>query len=536
VRAWLLRHGWLFAIAAAYLYVFPYFPRIQSANELPRVYLVKAMAEEGTFAIDRGVARWGATADVSPWRGHHYSNKAPGSSMLVVPVYTAVRAAAGEPSLAATMWLCRVIAGVLPMLLFLRLLDRFLVRWAPADPARRLVLVGYALGSMAMTYSILYISHQLAAVCVGSAWILALDFAAGRRSLRAIAAAGFLAGASILVEYQAAFALPVLAVHVIWRLRPLPRRELARALAVAAAAATIPIAVLLAYHQVCFDSPLRTGYDASQTFAGYHQQGFLGITELRWEAFFGSTFSPDNGLFTLSPWWLLALPGAVLLWRRRERDTVLACGSIAVIYLLFISSINFWRGGWSVGPRYITVMLPFLLPLVAAAIEAAAAEAAGATGATGAADATDATAATSPAAARRRTLLLGAAAGAIAVGVIIYTATAATFPHWPDRYRSPLYEVTFRLLVDGLAAPSLGSWLGVGGIAGALPYFALVAGLLGWSIVRAGGWRTLTIAAAIAAAVIGSYSLLPRTPDGEAPYQGVVRPAVAAGTSAGSAR
>src|SRR5690348_16154048 len=137
------------------------------------------MVEDETFAIDRGVARWGGTADVSPWGGHQSSNKAPGSSMLGVPAYAAVRAVAGEPSLAATMWLCRVIAGVIPMLLFLPLLARFLARWA-APPAVRLVLVAYALGSMAMTYSILYISHQLAAVCVGTAWILALEHAEGK--------------------------------------------------------------------------------------------------------------------------------------------------------------------------------------------------------------------------------------------------------------------------------------------------------------------------------------------------------------------
>jgi hypothetical protein len=503
VKGWLLRNGWLIAIAAAYLYVFPYFPKIHSANELPRVYLVKAMAEDGTFAIDRGVARWGATADVSPWGGHQYSNKAPGSSMLVVPVYAAVRAVAGEPSLAATMWLCRVVAGVVPMLLFLVLLDRFLARWAEA-PARRLVLVGYALGSMAMTYSILYISHQLAAVCAGAAWILALDHAEGRRPVRAMAAAGLLAGASVLVEYQAAFALPPLAAHVIVvlsRRRP-PRRELARAVGVAAVAAALPIAALLAYHQACFGSPWRTGYDASQTFAQYHQHGFLGITALRWEAFRGSTLSPDNGLFTLSPWWLLAIPGGVLLWRRGERALVLACASVAAIYLLFISSINFWRGGWTVGPRYITVMLPFLLPLVAAAVSAASTVR------------------------HRRALLLGLAAGALLAGVVIYTAAAATFPHWPDRYRSPLYEVTFRLLADGLAAPSLGSWLGLPGTAGVLPCFALVLGLSGWAIARAGGLRALAVAAAVAAAVIGSYAWLPRTPDGEAAYQRVVRPAV----------
>jgi hypothetical protein len=515
VKGWLRRHGWLIAIAAAYLYVFPYFPKIHSANELPRVYLVKAMAEDGTFAIDRGVRRWGATADVSPSGGHHYSNKAPGSSMLVVPVYAAVHAILGEPSLAQTMWLCRVIAGVIPMLLFLALLDRFLARWA--DPAaRRLVLVAYALGSTAMTYSILYISHQLAAVCVGSAWILALDFADGRRLPRAevrhlrhrpgaLAAAGFLAGASVLVEYQAAFALPPLAAHVLYRLRGLPGRELLRALGGAALAAALPIAALLAYHDACFGDPLRTGYEASQTFAEYHQRGFLGITALRWEAFVGSTIAPDNGLVALAPWWLLAIPGGVLLWRRRERDVVLVCGSIALVYLLFISSINFWRGGWSVGPRYITVMLPFLLPLVAAAVSAAAAS-------------------------RRRTLLVGAAAGAIAVGVVVYTAAAATFPHWPDRYRSPLYEVTFRLLADGLAAPSLGAWLGLPGATGAAAYFALAGGLLGWAIVRAGGWRALALAGGVAAVVIGAYGFLPRTPGGEAAYQRVVRPAVVDGS------
>jgi hypothetical protein len=508
VKGWLLRNGWLIAIAAAYLYIFPYFPRINSANELPRVYLVKAMAEDGTFAIDRGVRRWGTTVDVSPWEGHSYSNKAPGSSMLVVPVYAAVRAVAGgEPGLAATMWLCRVIAGVLPMLLFLRLLDRFLDRWAQGA-AKRLVLVAYALGSMAMTYSILYISHQLAAVCVGAAWILALDHAAGRRGAWAMAAAGFLAGASVLVEYQAAFALPVLAVHVVLKLRALPRRSVVRALGGAAATAAVPIAILLAYHAACFGSPLRTGYDASQTFAEYHQQGFLGITALRWTAFFGSTFSPDNGLFTLAPWWLLAIPGGVVLWRRRERDTVLVCGAIAAVYLLFISSINFWRGGWTVGPRYITVMLPFLLPLVAAAVAAAAG-----------------------ARPERRELLLGAAAGAIAVGVVVYATAAVTFPHWPDRYRSPLYEITFRLLGDGLAAPTLGSWLGLSSVAAAMPYFALVAGLLCWTIVRAGDWRVAAIAAAVAATVIGAYGWLPRTPDGEGPYQRVVRPAVEAGTT-----
>jgi hypothetical protein len=482
-RAWagVARHGWLAAIALVYLYVVPYFPRIHSANELPRAYLVKAIVDDHTLAIDRGVARWGATADVSPSGGHQYSNKAPGSSLLAVPAYAAVRAVAGEPSLHATIWLCRVAAGIAPMLAFLCLLSGFLARFAPDPGVRRLVVVGYALGSLAMTYSILFYSHQLGAICIASAWILALDAAEGRRGLGAMAAAGALAGAAPLVDYQAVFAALPVAVHVVLRL---PRGARLRAIAIATAGALPPIAGLLAYHAVCFGSPWRTGYDASTTFAGFHQHGFLGITQLRGEALWGSLFRPDNGLITLSPWWLLAIPGLVALWRRGERATALVTASVAVIYVLFISSINFWRGGWGVGPRYITAMLPFLLPAVAAQLQAWT---------------------TRPA----RWLWLGAAAGLIGVGVCIYVLSTATFPYWPDSVADPLYDVTFRLLGDGAVAANLGSALGVGGVAGLVPYLALAFGLVAVAVWRLAGARGVVIAVVVAATIVVTYGQLP---------------------------
>ena len=495
IRQILARYGWLIAIAVIYLYVFPYFPKIRSANELPRVYLTRAIADDHTFAIDRGVARWGATADVSPSGGHSYSNKAPGSSMLAAAPY-AVAAALGDPGLGASLWICRVFAGVVPMLAFLALLWPFLARFAPDPAARRLVLIAYALGSMAMTYSILFYSHQLGAICVASAWILALDVADRRRGLGALAAAGALAGAAPLVDYQAVFAAVPVAAHVLARLWRWPRRELARALAVAVAGAAVPIAILLAYHAACFGSPWRTGYDASTTFAVYHQQGFLGITALRGEALFGSLLAIDNGLVTLAPWLLLALPGAVVLARAGERGVAAVGVAVAVIYVLFISSINFWRGGWGVGPRYITAMLPFLLPLVAAAVQAIVRV----RGARGLA-------------------LFALAGGAIVVGVVIYVLSAVTFPYWPDSIAHPLYDVMFRLLGDGLVAPNLGGALGIGGLAGALPVLALAAGLVGWALARAGGWRGLALASCVGAAVLAAYGAYPHGgPQVERPY------------------
>ena len=483
-RPFLERRGWLIAIAIAYLYVFPYFPKIRSANELPRIYLVKAIADEHVFHVDRGVQRWGTTADVSPAFGHQYSNKAPGSSMLAAPAYLAVRVVAGEPSLGVSMWIARFFAGIVPMLLFLSLLWGFLERFAPDPAVRRLVLVAYALGSMAMTYSILFFSHQLGAICVASAWILALDVADRKRGLFAMSAAGALAGAAALVDYQAVFAAVPVAVHVLVKLRAWPKKDLARVVAIAVAGAAVPIGILLAYHTACFGSPWRTGYDASTTFAVYHQEGFLGITKLRWEAFVGSLVKPDNGLFFLAPWLVLALPGAYVLARKRElpdRMGYVGVGvAVIVIYVAFISSINFWRGGWGVGPRYITAMLPFMLPFVAALLSRVDAK-----------------------------LARGALAGTIVVGVVVYAMSSATFPYWPDSMQHPLFDATFHLLVDGLVAPNAGNVLGLGGIASLVPYVLLVGGLLGSSIHRACGWRGLLLAAGIGAATIILYSALP---------------------------
>lgn len=491
----------------AFLYVFPYYPGIRSANELPRVYLVQAMVEHGTFAIDHGVARWGTTADVSPHAGHQYSNKAPGSSMLAVPAYLVLdgvtHVVAGRPpTLGEMFWTFRVWTGAIPTLLFLWLLARFLRRFAASDAARRLTLVAYGLGSMALVYSVLFIAHQLSAVCIGTAWILAVEVVDDRRDERWMLAAGFLAGAAPLVDYQALFAAVPIAIWV--AVRFLQQRRGLNAVMFAAAGAAVPILVLLGYHQVCFGSPWKTGYDASETFAFHHQHGFLGLDKLRWVAFRGSTVAPDNGLILFCPALVLALPGWVLQVRRGQAGHAAVGLAIAAIYLLFISALNFWRGGWQFGPRYITVMLPFLLPAIATTL-----------------DAID-----------RRVLVRAVAWAMVAVGVAVYALGVATFPHFPEKFHNPLYEVALRLLGDGLVAPNLGGALGLPGAWSIAPWFALVAGL--WLAAAAPGrerrrWLDVGVAAALACAVVVSYRGFHHGGRAAADaYRGFVRPTVAA--------
>lgn len=456
VRNHLSRYGLAAALVVLYVYSFPYFAQIKHANELPRVYLTQAMVDEGRFAIDTGVARWGSTADVSPSRGHHYSNKAPGASMLAVPAYALVRGlraitGAEPPGLAETTWLCRMVTGVIPTLLFLLLLYRFLARWAPLPETRRLVVGAYALGSMAMPYSILFHSHQLAAVLIATAFILCVWVCEDGRSARWMWLAGLCAGCAPLVDYQAAFAGVPIAVYV--AVRAARRLRDVRPVLYAAGGAVAPIALLLYYHAACFGSPLRTGYDASETFAHHHQQGFLGMDQLRLEAFVGSTVSPEHGLLFLCPLLLVALYGWWLLAQRRQWWALGVTLAVVVIYLAFQSSINFWRAGWSLGPRYITAMLPFAMVPIAVACAHA--------------DADD-----------RRWPLRALFVGLAVVGIVVYAVSCAEYPHFPERFDNPLYEVTFALVADGRAPYNLGYAVGLRGLASLLPYLALLAAVV----------------------------------------------------------
>lgn len=479
-------HKYWFAIGLVfvYLYSFPYFRGIQHANELPRVYLTKAMVDEGTVQIDSGVKRWGRTADVSPARGHCYSNKAPGASFLAIPGYLALKAVTlgDAPSLAAMTWTFRLVGGVIPMLFFLWLLSRFLARYAPDPNVRRLVIAAYALGTMAMPYSILFHAHQLGAICIATAFILAVWVIEDGLDERWLIAAGAAAGAAPLVDYQAAFAGVPIAVYILYKLLAGEKRRF-KAVAYTVAGSIPPIVALFIYHWRAFGGPLKTGYDFSKTFAHHHQKGFLGMDKLRWEAFSGSMFSADNGLLFLCPMLLLAFVGWYVLAKKKDWWAYALTASIVAMYILFISSLNFWRGGWQMGPRYITAMLPFAMIPVAVGMTAL----------------------------DKRWYTRGPAIGLMLVGIVIYTLSCAEYPHFPERFKNPLYEVTFRLIGDGYAPYNLGYVFGLRGFWSLLPLFAVIAAFLGYVVMPTRRhWRSAALAVGVAAVIIASYSTADR--------------------------
>ena len=143
---------------------------------------------------------------------------------------------------------------------------------------------------------------------------------------------------------------------------------------------------------------------------------------------------------------------------------------IIVSYLCWISSLTPYmaRGGWCVGPRYLTVCFPFIGWLAAAGF----------------------------AAADRRRLTSVLAQSLVFAPAVVYLVAITTYPHWPDGLLNPLYELAFRLLYRGYAVHSVGTALGLHGIWAALPLYLFTLGLLVWLLARGPGRSLPTTALA----------------------------------------
>ena len=491
------------AFAVLYLWAFPFFGKMQSANELPRLLVTEEVVEAHTFRIDRRLAELGSQFDVATTPdGHKFSNKAPGASLVVVPAYALVHAIGGRPSTAFATWLFRFLAATVPAFLLLWFMRGPLARFAgggdeAAGPGVRAALVALGAGSMILPYGMLFMSHAMAATAAAGAFTCAIMLVRGesrRPDLWALGT-GLCCGLAVLADYQAAIAVLGIGLYAFFGTLPRVRGSVVLGIALGGA----PSAILLGiYHRACFGSPLKTGYSYAPDPA--HKQGVLGIVGPNREAMWNVWLAPENGIVVLTPWVLLAIAGAVIVLRDPARRRalgaeVVTAGGIALAYLFFVGSLvpEFGRAGWSVGPRYAACALPFLALLAAPALAVAA---------------------------RRPAVWIGALT-LIGVGVLVHVLAATTFPHWPTTFRNPLLEVSARAIREGLAPHSLLTWAGLRGWITLVPVWGAALALLAWAggvfTVPAGPSRTRALAAtgaALAAAMVivfVGYARFPRS-------------------------
>jgi hypothetical protein len=393
-----------------------FFPRWADPNQNSRLDMIVAVVDDGTFQIDKYVQN---TVDYAKVGEHYYSDKAPGTAFLGIPIYAGLKFFLNLPimdSLTAKLGdnkafqatlredgsgilkqkvrfaLAQVvitfIASALPSALLGLLLYRLLAHFAPGERLRSVLVLGYGLLTPAFAYAGALYGHQLSAALLLGAFYLAFQMGgpaakqpvneatnrqAGVSARQAIPkqrpgtltliVVGLLLGYSVITEYPTLLIAGILYLYMLYILYRL--NQWARIGWVTLGGAVVAIGWMI-YNTAVFGSPLELGYSHSELWQNQHHTGFMSLTLPHPEAAWGITFGVFRGLFILSPWLLLAVPGFWLWWRsgQRRAEFWTAIASVLAIFL-FNASSSMWWGGFAVGPRYLLPMLPFLVLSIA---------------------------------------------------------------------------------------------------------------------------------------------------------------------------
>ncbi len=303
------------------------------SQDNPRLCLSDAVVHgrlynDGCFDLDRSV-----------YRGHEYSDKAPGLSFLELPFAEALRLR--EPVRAdGRLWLVRLFGVGTFFVVGAFLVGRVAEGIAPGYGG--ITLVSFALGTLVGPFGAANFDEVPAGVLGFAAFLLAWR--------RNPFAAGGLAGAAVAVEYQAAIVAAAVAAYVaLIGLRPLLRYLVG----------ALPAALLLGvYDWLAFGAPWRLSYRyVDNVFTLAQQQGVFGIAApSRYGVF--KVFSGEGGLLVTSPV-LVAAAWGLLLLGRRYRAEALLCATVTVAFLI-VNVGYFLPYGGSPGPRFVIPALPFL--------------------------------------------------------------------------------------------------------------------------------------------------------------------------------
>jgi len=475
-----------------YVLAFPYHPGLRSPNELCRLLQTRAVVEFGDVDLNRAMHVYGPVGDLAVYRGRYYPSKAPLMSFAAVPVYAGLRVILGRTPRAVSeltlVYFSRLFLTVVPTLLLLLWVRRFLLAYVSPASTDAMTLT-YALGTLAFSYSELFMSHQPSATLLFASFYGLWRWARGEWPEARLLLCGALASAAVVAEYTTALGVLGLALYGILALRrqqrSLPASVRAGTLFVGGA---VPLTLLLMwYHTRAFGGPLESGYRhlADVAYQPWHEGGFLGVGLPRARPFLLSFFSPLRGMFTLSPALLLSVPGMALLFRRSRSEADLRCVAwttlaIALGYAYFTSSFSYESWGWSTGPRHLTALVPFLLLPCALTLD------------------------------RMRTALLRGSCGVLLAASIV-TTSALTFVNYiPDNVSDALLALAIPLSDAGDLTPSVMCALGLLNPTAGVVLWVGVGAVVAWLlwVLRPQATLTAWLAALTTAAAVAGFHLL----------------------------
>jgi hypothetical protein len=358
---------------------YSYFSHLQPGwNVNSRLALTYAIVDKGTFRIDDYHAQKPyETQDKAFYKGHYYSDKIIGTSLLGVPAYAVLKVFSGVFGFELTPnvrgYVVRVFSVSLLAALGVVVLFRILLLFGATKSEAVVLSYFFSFGTLYLPYATLFYSYAPALFFSLLAYHATVKWRIeGRLDEAPLFAIGLAAGGALLCEYTLAIVWIALAVYLVLQLK----RK--RGVLSFVAGSFVVLSIFLIYTQVCFESftvPYR--YEENRIFSTGMRRGFLGITSPNLAVLYYITVHPYRGLFFYSPVLLLyffgvmwldreprltAVPDGRQVGRQRWRPEALFSLCIVFGYLLFNASYYMWWGGWAMGARHLLPMIPFMIP------------------------------------------------------------------------------------------------------------------------------------------------------------------------------
>ena len=484
----------LFLCALPMLLVFPYLGAVNNPNENVRTYMTIAIVEKGTIRIDDILKTFGWVNDMArvpqpDGSAYFYSVKAPATSFAGVPgywLYSKVVAplfgkhypADNAPIVERQTWLrnatwaCRLFAVQIPCFLFLLWFERYLRAFTHDRVLRLSAVAAACLGTNYLAYTHMFASHATFAIAAFGCFAVceqelrkSRGVATNRRLSRAFLA-GLFAGWCVSLEYHA---LPLAVVLSVWALVTFYRPT--RLLAFGAGGA-IHAAMVMLFQWKAYGNPFTPGHKMveNQAFAAEHHQGLFGIVMPKLDSIASLAFDRGFGFFGTSPFMalgLLALPLVIVFTgargssrERRLRRWGAIVWMVAMVGLVGANAgFLHWRGGWTVGPRYLGAAPPFFAFGAVLALERLIGLS------------------------RTRRAIVGGLAGGLALASVLSIGTVGiVYDTLPESVQRPFAQFSFPMIRTAFVPHHVGEWFG---LEAAWFWYVAGAGLVGATLLAA---------------------------------------------------
>ena len=329
-----------------------------SANEGSAFALIKSMVEEGKLSIN--TFKDYASVDISKYNGNYYSDKPPGRSFMGIPVYILDKlfGFTSDFQVYMSLELLTSLFSALGVVVFYK----FTI-FLNIDKKHALILsFVYGFATILFTFSKTFFAHPYSAFFnLLALYTLLLALESNQRKY--LIYSGVAMGISFLMEYTNILVIAVFGIYYLYRnrLKNIPNIFMLGISFLAIAS------ILLVYDYLIFGNPFTTTESYQLSYGNILQTQLFKTAELK-NGLYGLLFSETSGLFYFSPVLLLSIPG-LLYWIRNDfyntktknrfLGLVLFLSFAAI--LIFYAAKEGWRGGNSYGPRYLLVVIPFLV-------------------------------------------------------------------------------------------------------------------------------------------------------------------------------